>query len=98
MPRLPATPELEPAENEDEEEDRIRAVELERHEPAQAERPDRGMQRRHGAAAVQRDDRQEVEEVDQEADERHRLEEVRVVHGAQAPDRNGAYGPEHRAG
>src|ERR671922_3027095 len=69
-PHLPAAVELHRGEKEEQEEDRVRAQDDEAGEPEQADEPQRGVERGDGAAAVERDDRKQVEEVDEEAEER----------------------------
>ena len=64
---LPAPPGLHAAEQDDDQQDRVGELELQRHQRAEAQEPHPRCHRRHRPSAVQRDDRQQVEQVDQEA-------------------------------
>src|SRR6266511_1110079 len=96
--RAPALPGLHPSSDEDDQQDRVGEEVRERREPDEPDQPHRRMERSDGAAAVERDDRQQVEQVDQEPDEGERLQEPRVHRHADRPDRRRARGSEQGAG
>src|SRR5262249_56279013 len=73
---LPTAPELEPAEDEHEQENRVGAQDREHEQADQPGEPDRRVERGGRATAVQRNDRDQVEEVEKEADEGERGEKV----------------------
>src|SRR5262249_33831925 len=63
----------------------------------QPEDPERGMDRADDPAAVERDHRQQVEEVDEEAEEGDRLQRVRALGRADRVDDGGPEGAEQRS-
>src|SRR5205814_6004993 len=79
---LPAPPQLRGGEQQDDDQDRVRPVDDEREQAEKADEPERRVQRSRDAPAVERDHRQQVEEVDEEAQKGERLEVVRVVRDA----------------
>src|ERR1044072_9065736 len=82
----PSTPELEAAEDEDDDEDGVRMPEGERDEPCEADRPERRVHGRDSPSSVERHDRNQIEEVEEESGKGERYEEVRVDGFADAPD------------
>ena len=97
-PHLPAPPQLHRGEHEDEDQDRVRTDDDEGPEPEQPDDPERGMERGDGSAAVERDDGEQVEEIDEEAEEGDRLELVGVLRDAERVDRRRAKRADDRAG
>ena len=75
----PAAPQLRRGQEQDDDQDRVRPVEDEGQQRDEADEPERGMQRSGDPPAVERDHRQEVEQVDEETEERKGLQVVRVV-------------------
>ena len=94
----PAAPELDGADNQDQDEDRVRVPEGERDEPGQAHGPERRVDSGHGAASVERNDGEQIEEVEEEAREGERDQKRGVERLAEAPDDHRAEGAEDRAG
>ena len=94
----PATPQVESAEHDDDDEEWIRPHDDEADHHQQPDEPERGMQRTGRATAVERDDRDEVEEVEEEAGECERDEELRARRLAGDPACGSADGAENRAG
>ena len=95
---LPAAPGLHPAEYQDEDHDRVREGEGQRYEGGVAGDPDPGGEGRHRPAAVQREHREQVDQVDEEADVGERLPEL-VARRQPDPERHERGDrAEHRAG
>jgi hypothetical protein len=86
LPRPPARPDLEPAEEQDQEQDRVRRDEREDCQADEADDPECGMQCGRHPAAVEGRHRQQVEQVEQEAGERERDQQLRVDRLASDPD------------
>ena len=89
-------PELHRREEEDQDEQAVRPVDHEREQPDQAQDPEGGVDCGHDPSAVERDDGQQVEEVDEEAEERDRPQLVRVLGLGDREDDPGAGGAEQR--
>ncbi len=94
----PAVPGLQAPEQEDDQEDRVRAKEEEAGQGGEAGDPERRVDGRHGPAAVERHDRQEVEQVEEEADVGRGQQEVRAGGPADQAHGQRAERPEHRPG
>src|SRR5215210_4027489 len=97
-PVLPAPPELEPDHEHDDDQERIRRQEQEADEADEAQHPDVRMDRGCDAAAVQRNDRDQVEEVDEKPGEGECEEELGVLLLADEPDDGGTQAADYRAG
>ena len=95
---LPAAPGLEPAEEQDQQHDRVGEHERGHHEQPEPDDPHPGRQRGHRPAAVQRKDGEQVEEVEEEADERERLEQLVAGQRVDPERHESRKRPEHRAG
>src|SRR5438552_1995707 len=79
MARLPTLPELHRREDEDQDQNPIGPIDDEPQEGDETEHPQRRVNRRDDPPTVERYDGQQVEEVDEEAEERDRAQAVRVL-------------------
>ena len=97
-PAPPAPPGLEAAEDHDQQDDRVREHEREHDQAGKPDEPHRGGHRRHRAAAVERDDGKQVEQIEEEAGEGERAPEVVARRVPDEHARGSAEAAEDRAG